>query len=122
MKVAVVSDDFETLSGKAGRARRFLVYEADRTSQPQLEKRYELPEHIPTFHDLHEDNETPHPIDGMLLLTAEAGEGFRERLQRRAITVVITSERDPEQAVIKMFDGTLPELAPTPHQEGACCE
>jgi predicted Fe-Mo cluster-binding NifX family protein len=122
MKVAVVSDDFETLSGKAGRARRFLVYEADRTSQPKLEKRYELPNHIPTFHDLHEDDETLHPLDGMLLLTAEAGEGFRERLQRRAITVVITSERDPEQAVIKMFDGTLPELAPTPHQEGACCE
>jgi predicted Fe-Mo cluster-binding NifX family protein len=122
MKVAVVSEDFETLSGKAGRARRFLVYEADRTSQPQLEKKYELPENLPTFHDLHDDDETPHPLDGVLLLTAEAGEGFRERLQRRAITVVITSESNPVQAVMKMFEGTLPELAPTPHQEGACCE
>ncbi len=122
MKVAVVSDDFKTLSGKVGKARRFLMYEADRTSQPVLEKRIELPEHIPAFHDLHDDNETLHPLDGTLLLTAEAGEGFRERMQRRAITVVITSERDPEQAIKLMLMGTLPELPPTPHRDGACCE
>ncbi len=122
MKVAVVSDDFENLTGKAGKARRFLLYEADRTSQPRLEHRYELPERVPVFHDLHDDDVTPHPLDGTLLLTSEAGEGFRERLQRRAITVVITSERDPEQAIIKLFDGTLPEVAPTPHRDGAHCE
>jgi predicted Fe-Mo cluster-binding NifX family protein len=121
MKVAVVSDDFETLSGKVGKARRFLMYEADRTSQPMLERKMELPEHIPTFHDLHDDDDTLHPLDGTLLITAEAGEGFRERMQRRAITVVITSEQDPEQAIKQMLDGSLPEVPPTPHREGVSC-
>lgn len=120
MKVAVVSEDFATLSGKAGKARRFLLYEAERSQAPRLEKKYELPENIPAFHDLHEDHQSPHPLDGMLLLTADAGEGFRERLQRRGITVVITSEHDPEQAIRKMFDGTLPEIPPTPREQCDC--
>ena len=120
MKVAAVSEDFLTLSGKAGKARRFLVYEAERNRTPLLERKYELPAHVPAFHDLHEDHHSPHPLDGMLLLTADAGEGFRERLQRRGITVVITSERDPEQAIRKMFDGTLPEIPPTPREQCDC--
>ncbi len=120
MKVAAVSEDFLTLSGKAGKARRFLVYEAERNRPPLLEKKYELPENVLAFHDLHEDHQSPHPLDGMLLLTADAGEGFRERLQRRGITVVITSERDPEQAIRKMFDGTLPEIPPTPREQCDC--
>jgi predicted Fe-Mo cluster-binding NifX family protein len=114
MKVAVVSDDFQTMSGSAGKARRFLLYEAERSRLPKLERRYELPEHVPTFHDLHDDHTTPHPLDGMLLFTSEAGVGFKERLQRRAITVVITSESDPEQAMINMFNGNLQEIEPTP--------
>ena len=53
MKVAAVSEDFLTLSGKAGKARRFLVYEAERNRTPLLERKYELPAHVPAFHDLH---------------------------------------------------------------------
>ncbi len=121
MKVAVVSEDFETLSGKAGKATRFLLYEAERDKQPRLEMRYELPQSVPTFHELHLDDKTPHPLDGVVLLAADAGEGFRERMQRRAITVVLTSERNPERAIMMMFDGTLPEVEPTPHTEGSCC-
>ncbi len=121
MKVAVVSEDFDTLSGKAGKATRFLLYEAERDKQPRLEMKYELPQDVPTFHELHLDDETPHPLDGVVLLASDAGEGFRERMQRRAITVVLTSERDPERAITMMLDGTLPEVEPTPHQEGSCC-
>ena len=56
-----------------------------------------------TFHDLHEDDVTPHPLDGMVLITGGAGEGFRERLARRGIEVHVTAEREPEVAVEKLL-------------------
>ena len=120
MKVAVVSEDFRTLTGRAGRARRFLLFEADEGRPPQLETRVELPAECPTYHDLHEDDETPHPLDGMVLITNEAGEGFRERLAKRGTQVHITSERDPSTAVALLLEGKLPAKAPAPRQESHC--
>lgn len=120
MKVAVVSEDFRTLTGKAGRARRFLLFEAERGRTPQLETRVELPAECPTYHDLHEDDETPHPLDGMVLIASDAGEGFRERLAKRRTQVHITSERDPCTAVALLLEGKLPTKAPTPRRESHC--
>jgi hypothetical protein len=54
MKVAVVSEDFHSLIGSAGRARRFLVFEASRGKRPQLERYLELPEQVPSYHELHD--------------------------------------------------------------------
>lgn len=112
MKVAVVSEDFRSLSGKAGKARRFLLFEAQKGRRPQLESYFELPNTCPTYHDLHQDDETHHPIDGMVLITSEAGEGFRERLARRGTQVHITSERDPHTAVALLLEGKLPGKEP----------
>ncbi len=120
MKIAVVSDDFRTLTGKAGKARRFLFFQAEKGKQPELETQVELPAQCPTYHDLHEDDETPHPLDGMVLITNEAGEGFRERLAKRGTQVHITSERDPYTAVVLLLEGKLPAKAPTPRQESHC--
>lgn len=119
MKVAVVSDDFRTLTGKAGKARRFLLFEAQKGEHPQLQEYYELPENCPSYHDLHEDDETFHPIDGMVLITNEAGDGFRERLARRGTQVHITTEQDPHTAVALLLEGKLPEKAPIA-KEAAC--
>ncbi len=120
MKIAVVSDDFRTLTGKAGKARRFLFFQAEKGKQPELETQVALPAQCPTYHDLHEDDETPHPLDGMVLITNEAGEGFRERLAKRGTQVHITSERDPYTAVVLLLEGKLPAKAPTPRQESHC--
>ncbi len=38
MKIAVVSEDFRTITGKAGKARRFLLFEAETGKRPQLER------------------------------------------------------------------------------------
>jgi hypothetical protein len=111
MKVAVVSEDFRTLTGRAGKARRFLLFKAKSGRRPQLEKYFELPGDFPTYHELHDDDRTFHPIDGMVLVANEAGEGFRERLARRGTTVHITSERDPHTAVALLLEGKLPEKA-----------
>jgi hypothetical protein len=120
MRVAVVSEDFRTLTGKAGKARRFLLFEAEEGRRPQLEEYFELPKDCPTYHDLHEDDEIPHPIDGMMLITSEAGEGFRERLARRGTQVHITTERDPHMAVELLLEGRLPVKEPTAHDKGCC--
>lgn len=120
MKIAVVSDDFRTLTGRAGRARRFLLFEAEEGRPPQLETHVELPAQCPTYHELHDDDQTPHPLDGMVLIANEAGEGFRERLARRGTQVHITSERDPCTAVALFLEGKLPGKAPTPRQESDC--
>jgi len=120
MKVAVVSEDFRSVSGPAGKARRFLLFEAQHGSRPRLEQYYQLPEHSPSYHDLHDDEETFHPIDGMVLITAEAGDGFRERMARRKTQVHITTERDPHTAVELYLEGRLPEKAPSPPKESQC--
>jgi len=120
MKVAVVSDDFRTLTGKAGKARRFLLFDAKKGEHPQLQEKYELPENCPSYHDLHEDDETFHPIDGMVLITNEAGDGFRERLARRGTQVHITSEQDPQTAVALLLEGKLPVKEPISGDDCRC--
>jgi hypothetical protein len=120
MKVAVVSEDFRSLCGPAGKARRFLLFGAERGNRPQLEQYLELPADFPTYHELHEDDDAFHPIDGMVLIAAEAGEGFRERLARRGTQVHITTERDPHTAVSLFLEGRLPEKAPSPPKASQC--
>ena len=120
MKVAVVSDDFHGLCGSAGRARRFLMFETSQGQRPRLEQYLELPQHMPSFHELHDDESSPHPLDGVVLITAEAGEGFTERLARRGTQVVITDEPDPLTSVIRWVEGRLPTLPPTPHEPDHC--
>jgi hypothetical protein len=120
MKVAVVSEDFHSLCGPAGKARRFLLFEAEWGKRPKLEQYYQLPEGWPAYHDLHEDDATSHPIDGMVLIAAEAGEGFRERLARCGTRVHITTVRDPLTAVALLLEGRLPEKAPSPPKESQC--
>ncbi|ACB51985.1 putative nitrogen fixation related protein [Crocosphaera subtropica ATCC 51142] len=121
MKFALVSDDFQTITGKTGRARKFLVYEATQEVEPTLLEKLEVPETQPTFHDLHDDDITPHPLDQSILITGEAGVGLKERLSRRGITVYITSETDPLTAIQGVMKGNIVTLEPTPHKEDGSC-
>ncbi len=84
-------------------------------------QKLEVPETQPTFHDLHDDDITPHPLDHSILITREAGVGLKERLSRRGITVYITSETDPLTAIHGVMNGNIPTLAPTPHKEDGSC-
>lgn len=121
MKFALVSDDFETITGKTGRARKFLVYEGSQEVEPRLVEKLEVPETQPTFHDLHDDDITPHPLDQTILITGEAGVGLKERLSRRGITVYITSETEPLAAINGVIKGNIATLEPTPHKEDGSC-
>lgn len=121
MKIALVSQDFQTITGKTGRARKFLLYEVSPEQPPTLLEKLEVPDNQPTFHDLHDDDVTPHPLDQTILITGEAGEGLTERLSRRGITVYITSETSPVSAINALLKGNLPTLSPKPHQDDGNC-
>lgn len=111
MRFAVTSQNFRTITGHAGKARRFILYEANGAEDVRETGRLDLPITM-AFHGF--DDRRPHPLDGVeVLITAGAGEGFVQRLARRGIRVVRTATSDPVAAVRGYFDGTL--APPLPH-------
>ncbi|MEK7704867.1 MAG: NifB/NifX family molybdenum-iron cluster-binding protein [Myxococcota bacterium] len=113
MRIAVTSQNFRTITGHAGRARRFLVYEAERGAEPREVERLDLPREQ-AFHDFH--SEGPHPVDTcQVVITGGAGGGLVTRLAARGIAVAITSETEPQRAVRDFLVGTLARVAPTGH-------
>lgn len=114
MRIAVTSQNFKTITGHAGKARRFLVYEADASGTPPQEvERLDLPREL-SVHAYHGED---HPLFGLglqALVTQGAGQGFIERLARHGILVHATSEADPLVAVVQVAAGR-PLAAALPH-------
>lgn len=110
MKIAVTSQNFRTVTGHAGKTRRFLIYEADGEEIREMQ-RLDLPREL-SFHELPEA--AGHPIDSVdVLITASCGDHFRSRLARRGVRVLATGESNPERAVrLVSIGGTLPPPEP----------
>jgi predicted Fe-Mo cluster-binding NifX family protein len=115
MRIAVTSQNFRTITGHAGKTRRFLVYESDGVSAPVEVQRLDLPSGM-SLHDYHGDD---HPLFGLgldALVTQGAGEGFRARMARYGIGVHATSASDPLSAVQAVVRGEpLPPAEPHQH-------
>jgi len=115
MRIAVTSQNFRTITGHAGKTRRFLILEADGKGEPVEIERLDLPAGL-SLHDHHGDD---HPlftrgIDA--ILTQSAGHGFRARMSRHGIAVYATSATDPRAAAADLAAGRpLPE--PAPHDD-----
>ena len=111
MKIGISSQNFRTITGHAGKARRFFVYEADKDGVHELE-RIDLPKEMA----IHAYSGDDHPLfDLDVLITAGCGTGFINRLARHNVTVIPTSETDPETALATFLKGEM--LAPpVPHQ------
>jgi|JFJP01.1.fsa_nt_gi predicted Fe-Mo cluster-binding NifX family protein len=111
MKIAISSQDFATITGHAGRASRFLVYQAELAQEPQLVEQITLSKDM-TFHEYHAHApNAPHPLDGTeLIITTSAGENFQQRVTARGIRLAITDETDPVSAIKQFFAGTLTQL------------
>lgn len=105
MQIAVCSKDFTKVSGHAGQARNWLLYEADDQQAPELIKQLTLQKQH-TYHHFKDDG--PHPMDGVeVLLASSSGESFVQRMKKRGITVVLTAESDPVSAVNNYITDTL---------------
>lgn len=106
MKIAIATNDYSHVSGHAGQARHWLLYDSDTPSPEPL--RIQL-EKAQVFH--HWDEEGSHPLDDVAVIVAgSAGDGFRRRMSKRGVAVLLTSERDAEQALSAVLKGAvLPE-------------
>ncbi len=113
MKVAVTSQNFRTITGHAGRTRRFLIYEAGPDGTPREVERLDLPKEMA----MHAWPGGPHPIDvADVLITAGCGNGFVNKMAMRNIQVIRTAETDPVTAVRAVLEGRpLPPPAPSSH-------
>ncbi|GAB4302310.1 MAG: hypothetical protein Kow0096_23710 [Thiohalomonadaceae bacterium] len=110
MRIAVTSQNFRTITGHAGKTRRFLIYEVEAGRLPREVARLDLPKEM-SFHEFHGDG--AHPIDGVAaVLTASCGAGFARRLAGRGIRVAVTTLEDPLAAVQAYADGHLPPVDP----------
>jgi predicted Fe-Mo cluster-binding NifX family protein len=115
MRIAVTSQNRKTVTGHAGKCRKFWVFEvAD--CEVRDKQLLELPIEQ-SFHESH--GNAPHPLDAInVLITAGMGSGLQQRLKRKGITPVATAEPDPDRAVAAWLNGTLAELPPQCHDHG----
>ncbi len=112
MRVAVATQDYRTVGGHAGQARRWLVFDAAPEQPPTLVEQVELTREQ-VFH--HWRNEGPHPLDGIAaVIAASAGEGFIRRMEKRGVAAAMTGETDPCKAVAAWCANAVPPPKPRP--------
>lgn len=118
MLIAVSSQNFRTVTGHAGKARRFIVFNAQPGNQPRDVMHIDLPKE----QSMHEfKGEGRHPLDDVqVLICGSAGAGFIERMAARGVKTVVTSESDPVTAVDNYIAGTL--AGPAPHDHDHDCD
>ena len=103
MRIAVTSQNYRTVTGHAGKARRFVVFESDGQTSPREVERLDLDIDM-AIHGY--DHHAAHPLYSMnVLITGGAGEGFVRNLAARGVTVVATNETIPSLAVEAFLDG-----------------
>ena len=112
MKIAIATQDFTVVSGHAGQARQWLLYDL---SAHQSNRLLPAPHRIDLSKEqvLHvfEDN-VPHPLDSVdIVVAASAGDGFIRHMKKRGAEVLLTGESDPALAITRILAG---EALPDP--------
>lgn len=113
MKIGITTQNFRTITGHAGKTRRFIIYSPDATGAPVEIERLDLPKEM----SMHEFRGVHHPIDNLdVLITGGCGQGFFNRMASRGVRVVTTSETDPSKALAAVLQGEpLPPALPHEH-------
>jgi predicted Fe-Mo cluster-binding NifX family protein len=106
MKIAIATKDWLTVSGHAGKARCWLLYDlAQGKAGGALPSpsRVELAKEQ-VMHYFQDDG--PHPLDGVdLVVAGSAGDGFVRHMQKRGAEVLLTGETDPSSALNRILSG-----------------
>jgi len=114
MKIAVTSQNRKTITGHAGKCRKFWIYQTDGrqiVSKTLLELAL-----AQSFHESHAG--AAHPLDGIdAMISGGAGQGLIRRLNAMDILSLVTPETDPDSAVAAFLDGTL-QVGQAEHHEG----
>ena len=106
MKIAIATKDWRTVSGHAGQARNWLIYDL----APGLERgALPAPERVELAKEQalhHFRDEGPHPLDGVEVVVAgSAGDGFVRHMQKRGAQVLLTGETEPSAALARILAG-----------------
>ena len=97
MKIAVTSQNFRSVTGHAGRARRFLIYDVQPGAEPRETARLDLPPEQ-SFHAT--GGTGIHPIDGVdLIISAGFNAHFATVMTQRGIRTAATGKEDPLEAI-----------------------
>lgn len=114
MKIAVATKDWVAVSGHAGKAACWLLYDLAQhragspLPQPQPQRVTLAPDQV--FHYFNDDG--PHPLDGVeIIVAASAGDGFLRHMKQRGADVLLTGESDPAAALKLILAG---EALPDP--------
>jgi len=111
MKIAVTSQNRKTITGHAGKCRKFWVYEIE-GNEPLKRTLIELA----MDQSFHESKHAAHPLDDVnVLISGGMGQGLQFRLKQKGIQAICTAETDPDRAVQFWLAGTLDELPPEMH-------
>lgn len=107
MKIAIAAkDDWKTVSGHAGKAKCWLLYDlsAARAGDPlPSPSRIELAKDQ-VLHHFRDDG--PHPLDGVdIVVAGSAGDGFVLHMKKRGADVILTGETDPSAALTRLIAG-----------------
>lgn len=112
MKIAIATQDFTKVSGHAGQARQWLLYDL---TQHHANRLLPVPQRIDLAQDqvLHVfTDDGPHPLDGIdVVISASAGDGFIRHMRKRGADVLLTGETDPAVAITRILAG---EALPDP--------
>lgn len=109
MKIAITSQNLSTISGHAGRCRKFWIYEVEgkRVARKAL---LELPL-AQRFQACAPGS--PHPLDVVnVLITGGMKTRLHDSLMQKGILAVSTTETDPDRAVAAWLDGDLETMPP----------
>lgn len=113
LNIGVTSQNFRTITGHAGKTRRFMIFSAGENGELIESNRLDLPREM----SMHEFRGGDHPVDELdVLVTQSCGEGFIRKMHGRGIKVIKTSETDPMTAVKAVLGGSpLPPADPHNH-------
>lgn len=118
MKLAVTSKGFKEVTGHAGQAKEWLLFDIPDDGGEWCVSEVMLTREQ-TFHHFKDD--APHPLDGIVALIAiSAGESFLRRMQRAGINAVLTAEANPKKAVADYLAQQLKPPKPRPIGELLC--
>jgi predicted Fe-Mo cluster-binding NifX family protein len=105
MKIAIATKDWLTVSGHAGQARCWLLYDLANGPEAALAapQRVQLAKEQ-VLHHFQDDG--PHPLDSVEIVVAgSAGDGFIRHMQKRGAEVLLTGETDPGEALRRILAG-----------------
>jgi len=108
-KIGVTSQNFRTITGHAGKTRRFIVFGVVKGNEVTELERLDLPKNM-AIDQL--PASTPHPLDELdALITSCCGTGFIGQMEERGVQVFQTSASDPLLAALSLAAG---EVLPPP--------